>query len=278
MPETTITENKAVRRIVNQYAERLDARRERLKARAETKKRESETLYRAAKDMAGAIPFGQPILIGHHSERRDRNRRKRIHNTYGRAFAAQDQAAQLARRAAAVGAGGVSSDDPEALDKLRARVAELEADQEQMKAANKRVKKQDRAGLAALGFTETQIAELLTPDFAGRVGFPAYVLSNNNANIRRLRERITELEARRSQEDVEHVGAGYTYREDVDENRVMFLFTGKPSEAVRKKLSSEGFKWSPKRAGMPWVRQLNNAGKWHAQQVRAFLDAHESLY
>lgn len=43
--------------------------------------------------MASIIPFGQPILVGHHSEQRDRNYRDRIHNTFGKAFAEQDKAA-----------------------------------------------------------------------------------------------------------------------------------------------------------------------------------------
>lgn len=43
--------------------------------------------------MASVIPFGQPILIGHPSEQRDRNYRDKIHNTFGKAFAMQDKAA-----------------------------------------------------------------------------------------------------------------------------------------------------------------------------------------
>ena len=42
--------------------------------------------------MASAIPFGQPILVGHHSEGRDRRYRDRIHNTFGKAFATMDKA------------------------------------------------------------------------------------------------------------------------------------------------------------------------------------------
>jgi hypothetical protein len=41
--------------------------------------------------MASIIPFGQPILGGHHSEKRDRNYRDKIHNTYGKAFELQDK-------------------------------------------------------------------------------------------------------------------------------------------------------------------------------------------
>ena len=37
---------------------------------------------------------------------------------------------------------------------------------------------------------------LREPDFCGRIGYPAYLLQNNNANIRRIRGRIEELKKR----------------------------------------------------------------------------------
>lgn len=74
----------------------------------------------------------------------------------------------------------------------------------------------------------------------------------------------------------EEAGKGYTYREDTDENRVMFLFEGKPDEATRQLLKTNGFKWSPSRDGKPWVRHLNNAGLWHAKMVREKLDADQA--
>ncbi|MEX3614688.1 MAG: hypothetical protein VB141_13255 [Burkholderia gladioli] len=54
---------------------------------------------------------------------------------------------------------------------------------------------------------------------------------------------------------------------------MMFLFPGKPDAATRALLKREGFRWSPSRDGQPWVRQLNNAGIYAAQCVRAKLDA-----
>ena len=144
-------------------------------------------------------------------------------------------------------------------------LANVEQAQERMKAANKAIRthKTEETRIAALvaqGLTEAQAAELLKPDFAGRVGFPSYALSNNNANARRIAGRIAELEKRRQRVDVEQEAEGYTYREDTTENRVMFIFDGKPDEATRAILKREAFKWSPSRGA--WVRQLNNAGIW----------------
>lgn len=87
-----------------------------------------------------------------------------------------------------VGTGGISSDDPQAVEKLEARLAALEKNQEMMKAANAAIRMKDPAKgdtkLAELGYTPEDIAKLREPDFCGRIGYPAYELQNNNANIR----------------------------------------------------------------------------------------------
>jgi len=261
---------------MNAYEQKQADRKARFEERAQEVRAESNSTYARARSMGQAIPFGQPILVGHHSETRDRNFRNRIHNTYGKAFELQDKAEHYESKAASVGKGGISSDDPAAIEKLRAELAHMEQSQERMKAANKAIRshKTPEARIAALvaqGLTEAQATELLKPDFAGRVGFPSYALTNNNANARRVKLRIAELEKRRQRADVEQEGEGYTYREDTEENRVMFVFDGKPDEATREILKRHGFKWSPSREGKPWVRQLNNAGVWAAGQVKKSL-------
>lgn len=261
---------------MNAYEQKQANRKARYEELAEQASAESASTYNRARDMAKAIPFGQPILVGHYSEARDRNYRDRIHATYGKAFALQDKAKHYERKAASVGTGGISSDDPDAIEKLRAELAKVEQTQERMKAANKAIRthKTEEARIAALvaqGLTEAQAAELLKPDFAGRVGFPSYALSNNNANARRIAGRIAELEKRRQSVDVEQEAEGYTYREDTEENRVMFVFPDKPDEETRALLKRHAFKWSPSRGA--WVRQLNNAGIWAGQQVKVALNA-----
>ena len=88
------------------FAEKMDAkvkhaadRAERFEALAEKTHDKANQLHSDAERMASVIPFGQPILIGHHSERSDRNYRDRIHNKYGKAFETFDKAKEYEEKA-----------------------------------------------------------------------------------------------------------------------------------------------------------------------------------
>lgn len=106
---------------------RAENRAERAEAQAEKAELKSESLYSHAKTMASFIPFGQPILVGHHSEKKDRNYRNKIHNTFGKAFAEGDKAEyfkQKAERARAT-ADGAKFSNP---GYISLRIREAEAD------------------------------------------------------------------------------------------------------------------------------------------------------
>lgn len=260
---------------MNSYELKQQARKDRLEERAAGAVQNSDAAYRASHKATEGIVMGQPILVGHHSEGRHRGAIKRANDCMRKSVEQSRYAEELQRRADAVGTGGISSDDPDAVKKLREQLAGLVSNQERMKAANKVVKskKSDQDKIAALvvqGFTQESAAELLRPDYAGRVGFPAYALSNNNANMRRIEQRIKDLEAKAQLESKSIEGNGYTYREDTDENRVMFCFPGKPAEDVRQVLKNHGFRWSPSRSA--WVRQLTGNGVFAGVMVRRWLD------
>lgn len=256
----------------NSYEQKIQRRRERLQAASERAQAESDSTLAQARRMADVIPFGQPILVGHHSEGRDRRYRARIHDKMGKGVALADKAEQLQRRAESVGTGGISSDDPEAITKLQQQLADAQSSQAAMKAVNAAIRKHrddkpaQLQALQGLGWSAERAEKMLEPDFAGRVGFPAYALSNNNANIKRIEQRIAELQALRDRADKEEARDGYTYREDTAENRVMFIFEGKPDPAVRDLLKREAFKWSPSREA--WVRQLTPNAIAAAARVR----------
>ena len=260
---------------MNSYETKQQARKERLEERAAQANSNSDAAYRASHKATEGIVMGQPILVGHHSEARHRGAIKRADSCMRKSVEEARRAEELQRRADAVGTGGISSDDPDAVRKLREQLATITGNQEFMKAANKVVKSkksdQDKiAGLVAMGFSEESAARQLRPDNGGRVGFPSYMLSNNNANMRRIEQRIKDLEAQAQRESKVIEGGGYTYHEDTDENRVMFRFPGKPAEDVRQVLKKHGFRWSPSRNA--WVRQLTGNGVFAGQVVRGWLD------
>lgn len=264
---------KEVLKMSNSYEQKQAAKKERYLEMADNARSRSNAGFNQASDMAKSIPFGQPILVGHHSEKRDRNFRARITNNFDKAFAEQDKANHYEKKAARVGTGGVSSDDPDAVVKLKEQLVGLEKAHETMKKTNALIRKyakldeaeQVKILIEQAGLTEKQAINVLNPAHTNTKGFASYALTNNNANIRRIKKRIETLEAKSKRENKEVTGAGYVYREDVEDNRVMFIFDGKPSEAIREVLKCQAFKWSPSRGA--WVRMLNNAGLYAAEQV-----------
>lgn len=239
---------------MNEYEMKQEARRERILARADRLRSEGQARYNRAKEMASVIPFGQPILVGHYSEKRDRNYRAKIHSNFGKAFAALKEADEAAARAAAVGAGGVSSDDPDAVQKLQEQLDEAKALQEAMKARNAAWRKAgNKAGRQPDG-------QWIEPPCA------PYQLTNNSANIRRIEQRIEHLKRNATRETkTEEFQGVCKLVENAEANRVQLIFPGKPSAEIRAKLKRAGFRWSPSEGA--WQRQLNNSAVYWAREL-----------
>ncbi|MFA5733067.1 MAG: DUF3560 domain-containing protein, partial [Acidithiobacillus sp.] len=262
----------------NAYEQKIEARKERYRALSEKTRARAKAHVEQARRMADAIPFGQPILVGHHSEKRDRKFRERIHQNFGKGFDLLKKAEYYERRAKGVNDYAISADDPDAVKKLRERVENLKSSQERMKAANAAIRKHEKNGpeaqqaaLEGLGFKPEQAKSLLTPDVMGTVGFASYSLSNNNANIRRLEERIQVLEKAQAMEDRETPHAWGTVRENREINRIQFRFDGKPDEEVRNLMKSSGFRWAPSESA--WQRQWTGNAVHAARDVIKKLDA-----
>lgn len=176
----------------------------------------------------------------------------------------------LLRKIESVGKGGISSDDPQAIEKLQAKLDKLTHHQELMKAANAAIRMKDKEKgdkrLAELGYTQEEITELRAPDFAGRIGYPAYALQNNNANIRRIRQRVEELKKRQTEPDPE----GWTFDGgevviNTDLNRLQIVLNDRPDEDMRTALKSHGFRWAPSQGA--WQRQYTSNSVWAARKI-----------
>ena len=260
---------------MNAYEIKRERRINRLERLAKLYEEQSNTLYSGARSMAEVIPFGQPILVGHHSEGRDRAYRARIQRRFEKAGELQDKSAYYARRAeSATKNRSISSDDPEAVFKLGEKIEKLEKLQDTFKRVNKIIrgfnlathKAECIAEIVKTGLlTETHARKIVEPDFCGRVGFAAYELTNNNANIARLRKRAEELTKRQAQETKTMEYGEIKVIENVEENRLQIFFPGKPSDEKRASLKSWGFRWSPTNGC--WQAYLNNNAKHAVKQL-----------
>lgn len=257
---------------MNDYEAKLERRKARLLGLAQKVRDESNRRLAKADEIAKRWPMGQPILVGHHSEKRHRRDLAQVEANMVKGLALEKTAKRLELMAEAVGKGGVSSDDPQAVDKLRERVIALEEEHLWMKRANGyfRLKK------SLYGFQGPQ--EILTKGESNlkiwgalvKVPFPSYALSNSKANLRRLKHRIQDLAAAVDAVIRPEInGEGFSITEDKSENRILLRFNQWLSKDNYKFIRHNGWLWaSSKRA---FVRKLNNAGRGSADYLARVL-------
>lgn len=248
------------------YEARKEARIQRTRERAEKAAAAAQVEADKAHALSERMWFGQPILVGHHSETRHRRDIAKRDRAISKAVELADKSKALARRADAAEKNSmVSSDDPSAANKLRAKMEELEARRTRMVAANKAIRsKAPKEALVVLGFSEKLVEQLMTPDFAGRLGFPAYALQNASAECARIRKRIEALEAEASRPKAETIHMDGARIEEGD-NRVRIVFDDRPSPEMVSRLKSKGFRWAPSVGA--WQRQANNAARYAAKSI-----------
>lgn len=262
---------------MNAYEAKKTERIERLRARASRLSAEAVGAGNAGHAILDRIPVGQPILTGHHSEKRHRRDVERAHQRLTKAVELRAEAKAVELRADRAEANvDVSSDDPEAVPKLTEKLAKLEHDRARMVAANKAARLPGdgvaSAALEALGFSAGTVTKILTPDFMGRIGFPDYVLRNTASEARRLRKRLELLQARAVAAPVpSELVNGATICEG--ENRVRIIFAGKPDDTTRAALKRAGFRWAPS-AGA-WQRHASNGAWYEARRIAGALGPKE---
>jgi hypothetical protein len=154
----------------------------------------------------------------------------------------------------------ISSNDPQAVEKLTEKLQSCEKLQETMKGVNAYWRKTGTCA-GAPGITDAQ-AEKLDAKVRnasvswGRQPFSSYDLTNNNSEIRRLKSRIETLMRNQA------VGfSGWEFYDgraeaNTELNRLQLFFDEKPNEIERTLLKANGFKWAPSQGA--WQRQLND--------------------
>jgi hypothetical protein len=170
------------------------------------------------------------------------------------------------------GMGGISADDPQAVQKLEKKLAGLEKAQETMKAVNAYYRKHKT--LDGCPHLSAESIEKMKADMASQwhiedKPYPTWALSNNSAEIRRVKDRIKSLSQQR---EIGYVGwefEGGKVEANAEANRLQILFEEKPDAATREELKSNGFRWSPKAEA--WQRQLTDNAYRSADYIKAIL-------
>lgn len=163
----------------------------------------------------------------------------------------------------------IQSNNENALEILQNKLDSLKKHQEKMKQANSYYRK-NKTMIGYAGITEEEakrINENMKNGYSWcNQPYTAYTLTNNNANIHRIEERLKSLkEVKEAEPKEKELSNGIKYVENTEQMRVQLLFDGKPTEEVRTVLKSHGFRWSPR--NMAWQRQLTTNGKYEAENV-----------
>lgn len=179
--------------------ERKQRKAERLREWADGREEKAVAAYDKAGAISDTIPFGQPILVGHHSEKRHRRDLEKIRSNMDKAVEHHRKAGDHRQRADGIETqidNTIYDDDPDAVDRLAEKIDELEAKRNRIKAYNASARKgspdpsllepSERDDLAV-------IARVASYQLGAGGQFPSYVLSNLGANIRRYRGRLGRL-------------------------------------------------------------------------------------
>ncbi len=167
-----------------------------------------------------------------------------------------------------IGRGGISADDPEAVQKLKSKLAGLEQEQERMKAVNAYYRKHktlDGCPQLTPDEVERRKAAMARSWRADPKPYESYLLTNNNAAIRQTKARIVELSAKKETEFEGWSFEGGEVKMDMRANRLQVFFHEKPDRDTCSAMRHGGFRWTPSVGA--WQRQLTNNAIYAAKRL-----------
>jgi hypothetical protein len=148
------------------------------------------------------------------------------------------------------------------IERYKAELEGMKRNHELMKEGNKRIKQalKDMVNIDNY-LIETFGIKPHMLEWTYKFGFG---LANNNANMKRVEERIKTLEDKEhrattvGQESLQFKGGEIIYNHEAD--RIQIKHDTKPSPEIISLLKSNGFKWSPSQG--VWQRQLTANARW----------------
>ncbi len=156
-------------------------------------------------------------------------------------------------------ASSCSADDPAAIEKLQKKLDGLERSQLIMKEVNAYYRKHgklDGCALLSPDQIEKLKANMASSWRSDPRPFESYQLTNNNAEIRRVKARIEQLSKQAQREFSGWEFDGGRVEMNREDNRLQVFFDGKPDADTRAELKSNGFRWAPSVGA--WQRQLTD--------------------
>lgn len=227
--------------------ERLERKLEKRREWADKALARSDQHYNVGHKMMDVIPPGQPILVGHHSERRDRNFRGRIDSHMTKFVEERQLAKHHVSKAGGLDAQlerTIFSDDANAIEAIEARIAENEARRVQMKKINAMYRKGDAEGLAAAGLNLEILRERLKTAYTWcQQPHPAYELQNLGQRISGDKKRLEHIKVQNERRATAEAAPNGITIENCQSGYCRVTFAEKPDRSVLNALKAAGFGW-----------------------------------
>lgn len=204
------------------YEERRKQRIERYKELSMKAQERSSRYSNSNANRILQIAPGQPILVGHHSEKKHRKLIKRAQDDIRKSIEEDNKSKFYKERViTAENSKVIYSDDPQAINKLKEKLERLENERVSIKARE----------------------------------HSTWELTNIGATIRETKKRIERLEKLDNIDfkEINLENGKVIHNKEI--NRIQFLFDNIPDEETRKTLKSHGFRWS--RYEKAWQREFN---------------------
>lgn len=213
------------------YEERRQARIDRLREASARESNRSAEAFKRSHDLVKDIPLGQPNIIGRPAL--PRLREKSV-SALNQAIEHDNTAAYYAERAeSAENNRAISSDDPEAIEKLKAKIAKLEEERERVKVFNKAARKN------------------------GTEPAPWYTLQYLSRDIKTAKDRIAKLEQTDAMPAQLIEFDGGEIESDPITNRIIVRFDERQNDDMAERLKGNGFHWSPEAGAWQRLRNYN---------------------
>ena len=257
-----------------EYEAKRNARYERLLDAADKANQEGQSTWDAAQKMASIIPMGQPILIGHYSEKGDRNYRERIDNKRRKGYDLIQKSHELRNRAnGMINNNAIFSDDPDASEKLDNKVEKLEEKQAYYKAINKAhtdyLKNPASLDKCDLSDGDKNMIRNFKPEYSWQPHpIAPYQFTNLSATIRTAKKRAEIVEKKQSAPDKDEEINGIRIEWRGGENQIRIFYPAHVDLETFKKLKQHGYRVLRTAGEGAFSAYYNNNAAYFVQELR----------